>query len=105
MNSIVAARHDVRLETVRAQIAEQLDLRLIDELRVRPVELRMTRSREPLADRLVVGSSVRHAAVGRRDELHQLLLLARERGLVARHSALNAGLFFHSGCFGAAAFT
>ena len=68
-----AAGDDERLEAVRAQIGEQLEHRLVDQLGVGPLEPRMSRGREPIGDDLLelVGG---HAGVGRHDDFQQALL-------------------------------
>ena len=47
-----AARDDVGLEAVRAQVGEQLEHRLVDHLGVGPIEARVPRGRDPVADDL-----------------------------------------------------
>ena len=62
-----AAGHDIGLEAVRPEIGEQLDHRLVDELVVGPVELRMPCVRHPLPDDPLELGAV-HAGMGRHEE-------------------------------------
>ena len=75
-----AARHDEGLEAVGAQVLQQLEHRLIDEIGIGPVEARVPRARDPARDRLreFVG---RHAGMRGRDDLEQALLAGRRQRL------------------------
>ena len=71
-----AARDDEGLEAVGAEVGEELQHGLVDQVRVRPLELRVLRLPDPLPDRLgeLLG---RHAGVGDGDHLSEPLLPGR----------------------------
>ena len=75
-----AARDDEGLEAVRAQVGEQLEHGLVDQLGVGPVEPRMSRGGEPVED-AAVELLHRHARVRCRHHLEQALLAHRGDGL------------------------
>ena len=93
-----AAGDDVRLEAVRAQVGEQLEHRLVDQLGVGPLESRVLGRREPVVDDLVELFG-RHAGVRGGDQFDEPLLARRERRFhVALEDGLERLLVFHSGC-------
>ena len=75
-----AAGDDERLEVVRAEIRQDLQHRLIDELRVQPIEARVLGRFDPIGDDLreFVG---REIGVAGHHELHGGLFAAVEAGL------------------------
>jgi len=88
------ARNDEGLEVVGAQIGEQLQHGLINEICVGPVEARMAGGREPLSDDSgkFLGA---HAAMAHRHDLHEALLTRSEqRLLVARKHSCEGLLLF-----------
>src|SRR5947208_8403477 len=88
------ARNDEGLEVVGAQIGEQLQHGLINEIGVGPVEARMAGGREPLSHHSgkFLGA---HAAMAHRHDLHEALLTRSEqRLLVARKHSCEGLLLF-----------
>ena len=65
-----AARDDEGLEAVGAQIGEQLQHRLVDQLGVGPLPAAVARGRDPVRDDLLELGG-RHAGMRRGDDLHQ----------------------------------
>ena len=83
-----AAGDDEGLEAVRAQVGQQLEHRLVDQLGVGPVEARVARGGEPVRRRSASNSSVVMPACVASDDLDDALLAAgRERLHVARRAA------------------
>ncbi|MGY4246228.1 hypothetical protein ACVIIZ_007636 [Bradyrhizobium sp. USDA 4523] len=68
-----AARDNEGLEAIGPQTGEQFQHRLVDEIGIRPVELRVTRRLDPVAgDLRELGRC--HAGMGRHDQFDQALL-------------------------------
>ena len=70
---LTAARYDIRLESVRAQVVHRLAHRLVDELGVQALKARVPGRRNPCAGDLEEGFGA-HAGVGRRDDLRPIVL-------------------------------
>ena len=75
-----AAGHDEGLEAVGAQVSQQLDHRLVDQLVVGPVEARMSCGREPVGNGLCEFVR-RHAAMRRGHQRQQALFALRRQRL------------------------
>src|SRR5437660_12601853 len=94
MHSTPPARDDEGLKAVSAQIAEELQHGLINQIRVGAVEARMPGGREPLGDDSgkFLGA---HAAVAYCHDLHEALLSrSDQRLLVARKHSREGLLLF-----------
>ncbi|CAB3810806.1 hypothetical protein LMG27177_07483 [Paraburkholderia fynbosensis] len=87
-----AARDDPDFETIRPQQIEQFELWLIHQFGVGPIECWVLRTREPVANRLVVFVG-RHATVGDRDHLKKRLAVLRESRSVVREKRPERGIF------------
>ena len=101
-----AAGDDEVLETVRAQIGEHFEHRLIGHVDEALAGRRMFRGGDPVLDQLreLVGG---HAGVRGHEEFHEPVVAAASSAAFTSplSSEANGSLFFHSGCCGASAFT